>query len=267
MSVIIDFAEEPVRCQPVPARTSVRERAPVRTSSYGAESLELGNYSHRCRVRRLNALRDPRLDIATEFGPDHHSRYTVAGHDIREMVFQEPRIVPNQVYSSGPPQHYLPPQAYHPPQCQADPQPQVREYTSHDQSSLTEVNVLTLLEKLIEIQQATEQVLKTMATRQNQAIVFSNVENTVPTFAGDSTKAQAWLNSVNNAAVSLNKPVESKLSFCAQYLIGAAKFWYDRVVEQKTVTTWPEFEEAFKRTYCKGVSKDILYRQMLTVMQ
>jgi hypothetical protein len=269
MSFIIEFGEEPVRCQPVPTRTSVPERSPVRASSYRAESLELGNYSHHCRVRRLNALREPRVDIAMEIGPDHPSRYTVAGHDIREMVPQEPRIVPNQVYGSVPPQHNLPPQAYLPPHSQAYPKPQVREYTSQDQSSLTEANVLTLLEKLINIQQATEQVLKTIATRQNQAIVFSNVENSVPTFAGNSTqaKAQAWLNSVNNAALSLNMPVESKLNFCEQYLTGAAKFWYDRVVEQKTVTTWPEFEEAFKRTYCKRVSKDMLYRQMLTVMQ
>jgi hypothetical protein len=72
---------------------------------------------------------------------------------------------------------------------------------------------------------------------------------------------------MNNAAVSMNMRVESKLNFCAKYLTGAAKFWYNRIVEQKTITTWPKFEEAFKRTYCKGVSKDMLYRQMLTVMQ
>jgi hypothetical protein len=54
-----------------------------------------------------------------EFGPDHPSRYTVAGHDIREMVPQEPRIVPNQVYGSVPPQQYLPPHAYRPTQDQA----------------------------------------------------------------------------------------------------------------------------------------------------
>jgi hypothetical protein len=207
------------------------------------------------------------VNINTDFGPDHPSTYTVAGHDIRETVPQEPRIVPNQVYGSVPPQHYLPPQAYIPPQCQAYPQPQVREYTSQDQSNLSEANILTLLEKPIDIQQAKQQVLKAIATRENQANVFSNVENSVSTFAGYSTKTQAWLNSVNNAAVSLNMPGKSKLNFCDQYLTGAAKFWYNRVVAQKTVTTWPEFEEAFKRTYCKDVSKDMLYRQMLTVMQ
>jgi hypothetical protein len=55
MSFIIDFGEEPVRCQQVPTRTLVPERSPVRASSYRAESLELGNYSHRCRVRLENA--------------------------------------------------------------------------------------------------------------------------------------------------------------------------------------------------------------------
>jgi hypothetical protein len=75
--------------------------------------------------------------------------------------------------------------------------------------------MLTLVE-LIDTQQSTIQVLKTMATRQNQAILFSDVENSVPTFVGDSTQAQAWLKSVNNAAVSLNMPVETKLNFCAQ---------------------------------------------------
>jgi hypothetical protein len=119
------------------------------------------------------------------------------------------------------------------------------EYPSPGQSTLPETNMLTLVDKLIDTQQATEQVLRTMVTTsQNQVIVFSNVENSVPTFAGDSTqaKAEAWLNSVNNAALSLNMPVESKLNFCDQYLTGAAKFWYNRVVAQKTVTTWPEFE-------------------------
>jgi hypothetical protein len=97
MSVIIDYGEETVRCQPIPVRPSVPvpERLPVRALSYSAETLELGNYSRRCRVRRLNALRELRVDIAMDFGSDHPSRYTVAEHDIREIVPQEPRIFPN----------------------------------------------------------------------------------------------------------------------------------------------------------------------------
>jgi hypothetical protein len=323
MSMIIDFGEEPIRCQPVPARTSIPEREPVRATSYRAESLELGNYSHCCRVR-LNALLAPRVDIAIEFGPDHPSRYTVAGHDIREMStpfnnhdyrmshwlqdqqsamdhisrvpdyesLNQHRVSP--VNLSPPPRTETPivsmsMQRASPPKspsnfsqwtCNEFPkatenqspkqEANVMEFPSPDQSTLSKTNMLILVEKLIDTQQATEQVLKTMVTTsQNQVIMFSNVENSVPTFAGDSTqdKAEAWLNSLNNAALSLNMPVESKLNFCDLYLTGAAKFWYNRVVAQKTVTTWPEFEDAYKRTYCKGVSKDMLYRQMLTVMQ
>jgi ribosomal protein S14 len=44
---------------------------------------------------------------------------------------------------------------------------QLREYRCQDESSLTEANVLTLLEKLIDIQQATEQVLKAMASTED----------------------------------------------------------------------------------------------------
>jgi hypothetical protein len=138
ISVIIDFGKEPVRYQPVPVRTSVSERPPVRASSYRAESREQGNYSRSCRVRRLDALREPRVDIATDFGSDHPSRYTVNSKQ---------------------------------------------------------------------------------------------------------TKAEAWLNSVNNTALSVNMPMESKLNFCAQYLTEADKFWYNRVVALKTVTTLPEFEK------------------------
>jgi hypothetical protein len=129
MSVIIDFGEEPIRCQPVAARTSIPERAPVRATSYRAESLELGNYSHRCRVRRLNALRAPRVDIAIEFGPDHPSRYTVAGHDIREMSTP----FNNHYYRMS---HWLQDQ-----QSAMDPISRVPDYGSLNQHRVSPVNL------------------------------------------------------------------------------------------------------------------------------
>jgi hypothetical protein len=50
------------------------------------------------------------------------------------------------------------------------------EYPSPDQSTLSETNMLTLVEKLFDTQQATEQVLKIMVTsKPNKAIVFNNV--------------------------------------------------------------------------------------------
>jgi hypothetical protein len=42
------------------------------------------------------------------------------------------------------------------------------QYPSQDQSTSTENNMLTLIEKLIDTQQATEQVLKNMATLRTQ---------------------------------------------------------------------------------------------------
>jgi hypothetical protein len=84
-------------------------------------------------------------------------------------------------------------------------------------SSLTDANMLTLIEKLVDTQQGTGKMLQTLATsRQNPTVVISDIKNSISTFTGDGTAAQAeaWLQSVNHTAASLNMPVESKLEFC-----------------------------------------------------
>jgi hypothetical protein len=59
-------------------------------------------------------------------------------------------------------------------------------------SSLSEANMLTLIEKLVDIQQGAGQVLKALVnTRRAPAVLDSDVKNTVSTFAGDYTPAQA----------------------------------------------------------------------------
>jgi hypothetical protein len=97
---------------------------------------------------------------------------------------------------------------------------------SQVQSSLTEANILTLIEKLVDTQQGTGQVLQNLATsRQKPTVVISDIKNSISTFTGDgcAAQAEAWLQSVNHTATSLNMPVDSKLEFCTQHLRGAAK--------------------------------------------
>jgi hypothetical protein len=129
--------------------------------------------------------------------------------------------------------------------------------------------MLTILEKLVDRQKGTEEVLQTLATgRKGQAVVLTDLKSAVPTFAGDNaSQARAWLKAANPAAITLNWPEEYKLDYCTQQLRGAAKFWFDRVNARHEVNNWPAFETTFQRTYCIEDSQTEFYDQMRAVKQ